>query len=173
MTAPTTARLPLHITISTLFIGLILLFGGLLSWQSYNKTSEIILASAERVYMQAGNELQLDFRATYQPVASELRLLALSPAARAYTLDERLDNLRQFTTALGGKQSVAAIQLGYPNGDYFIVRPLTSDTARENFSAPAGAAFVVDNINSQDADERRLTRLFYTDDLTLKHATIQ
>ena len=167
MTVPTTTRFPLHITISTLFIGLILLFGGLLSWQSYNKTSEIILSSAERVYMQAGNELQLDFRATYQPVASELRLLALSPAARAYTLDERLNNLRQFTTALGGKHSVAAIQLGYPNGDYFIVRPLTSGTARENFSAPAGAAFVVDNINSQNADERQLTRLFYTDDLTL------
>ena len=79
MTIRKTSRFPLHITISTLFIGLILLFGGLLSWQSYNKTSEIIFSSAERVYTQAGNELQLDFRATYRPVASELRLLALSP----------------------------------------------------------------------------------------------
>ena len=167
MTSRSPTQFPLHITISTLFIGLTLLFGGLLSWQSYNKTSKIILSSAERVYTQAGNELQLDFRATYQPVVSELRLLALSPVASAATLNERLENLQQFTTALGGKQSVAAIQVGYPNGDFFIVRPLTSDSVRDNFSAPANAAFVVDNINSKAADVRELTRLFYSDDLAL------
>ena len=42
------SRYPLHITISALFIALILLLGVILGWQNYSKTSDIILAAADR-----------------------------------------------------------------------------------------------------------------------------
>ena len=72
-------KLSLHLTIRALFIGLVVLLGALLSVQSYNRSSDIILSSAERLYTQLSNEIQLDFKATYQPVGSTLALLSLSP----------------------------------------------------------------------------------------------
>ena len=47
-----TLRYPLHITISTLFITLIVILGVMLSWQNYRKTSGIILTTSEQVFDQ-------------------------------------------------------------------------------------------------------------------------
>jgi len=160
-------RIPLHITISGLFISLILIFGGLLSWQSYSKTSAIILSSAEQIYAQIGNEIQLDLRATYRPATESLKLLALSALSGAQTLDQRLSALDLLRAALNDEDAVAAIQVGYANGDYFVIRPLALPGLRTTFKAPAAAHFVVDNIATANDGRRQLQRLFFDNSLTL------
>jgi HD-GYP domain-containing protein (c-di-GMP phosphodiesterase class II) len=154
-------RYPLHVTISVLFITLVVVLGVVLSWQNYRKTSSIILTSAGQVFDQITRELILDFNGTYHPVAGALRLLALAPLTRAATLDERLESLGTFTVALANEPSVSGIQVGYANGDFFIVRPLRTDDLRRHFGAPENAAFVVDNVDTAAGGARRLVRLFF------------
>jgi HD-GYP domain-containing protein (c-di-GMP phosphodiesterase class II) len=161
MTENRKRRYPLHITISVLFIVLILLLGVVLSLENYRKTSDIILSSADRVYDQIARELIIDFRATYNPVADTLQLLALAPVMNAATLDSRLESLAIIRTALVNEPSVTAIQVGYDNGDYFVVRPLHSDFMRKRFSAPDDSYLMADHIAAVDAGERRLVRLFF------------
>ncbi len=157
----TTVRYPLHITISTLFITLIVVLGVVLSWQNYRKTSSIILTTAEQVFDQITRELILDFNGTYHPVAGALRLLALAPVTTAATLDERLESLGTFTVALANEPSVSGIQVGYANGDYFIVRSLRTDAVRRHFGAPGNAAFVADHVDTATGGTRQLVRLFF------------
>ena len=147
-TSKSGVRLPLHITISTLFIGMVVLLGLVLSVQSYLKSSDIVLSSAAQLHEKISEEVQLRFNATYRPVVGSLRLLALSPIVEADTKAKRINNLPLLIAALSEVPAVSGIQLGYANGDYFIVRPLRSDYMRERFSAPSGAGFVVDNIDS-------------------------
>ena len=154
-------RYPLHITISTLFIGLILIVGLVLSWLNYSKTSEIILSSADRVYDQLSQDLILDFTATYKPVGETLRLLALSPVVSAASLDQRLESLGTLSAALENEPSVAAIQVGYENGDYFVVRQVASDYMHGKFDAPDGSVFMVDHIETGPDSGRLLVRLFF------------
>ena len=154
-------RYPLHITISVLFITLVLIMGLVLSWQNYNKTSEIILSTADRVYEQVTRELILDFNGTYKPVADALRLLALSPVTTAGALEQRLESLETFSVALGNESSVAAIQVGYENGDYFIVRQIASGYMRGKFDAPDASVFMVDHVETGANGERELVRLFF------------
>jgi HD-GYP domain-containing protein (c-di-GMP phosphodiesterase class II) len=156
-----TVRYPLHITISVLFITLIIALGVVLSWQNYRKTSSIILTTAEQVFDQITRELILDFNGTYHPVAGALRLLALAPVTTAATLDERLESLNTFTVALANEPSVSGIEVGYANGDFFIVRPLRTDDLRRHFGAPGNAAFVADHVDSAADDKRRIVRLFF------------
>ena len=160
-------KLSLHLTISALFIGLVVLLGVLLSVQSYNRSSDIILSSAEQLHTQLSNEIQLDFRATYQPVRSTLALLALSPIVEAETRSARIDNLPLLTAALSDNNGISGIQLGYPNGEYFIVRPLSTDYLRQRFEAPAGASYVVDEVATSESGARWLTRSFFDQALTL------
>jgi HD-GYP domain-containing protein (c-di-GMP phosphodiesterase class II) len=158
-------RLPLHITISTLFIGLIIVFSIVLTWQNYHKTSDIMLSGAARVYKQATREMFLDFRGTYHSVAETIKLMALSPLINADTLEQRVKSVAMFASALQGERSLSAIQLGYPNGDFFIVRPLTPVNLRQTFSAPDTAQYVADHVSSGTDGERRLIRLFFDEQL--------
>lgn len=156
-----TVRYPLHVTISVLFITLVVVLGGVLSWQNYRKTSSIILTTAGQVFDQITRELILDFNGTYHPVTGALRLLALAPVTTAATLDERLESLGTFTVALANEPSVSGIQVGYANGDFFIVRPLRTDDLRRHFGAPGNAAFVADHVDTAADGARRLVRLFF------------
>ena len=154
------ARLSLHIAISALFMSLVLLLGALLSVQSYNRTSDIILSSAVQLYDKISSEIQLDFNATYRPVLNALELLALTPLIDAKEQTARIDSLPLLVAALPDGGTVSAIQVGYANGDYFIVRPLKSSNIRKRFKAPQQASYVVDDISRLPAVGRRLSRLF-------------
>ena len=154
-------RYPLHLTISALFITLIVILGGILSWQNYSKTSDIIRASANDLYDRVTTELLLDIKATYQPVGDTLGLLALTPITRAGTLAERLDAIDMLREVLRSGPSVAAIQVGYPNGDFIILRPLSDKQMRERFAAPAAASHVADHVDTAATGERRLVRIYF------------
>jgi HD-GYP domain-containing protein (c-di-GMP phosphodiesterase class II) len=158
-------RYPLHLTISALFITLIVILGGILSWQNYSKTSDIIRASANDLYDRVTTELLLDIKATYQPVGDTLGLLALTPITRAGTLAERLDAIEMLREVLRSGPSVAAIQVGYPNGDFIILRPLSDKQVRERFAAPAAASHVADHVDTAATGERRLVRIYFDDAL--------
>jgi HD-GYP domain-containing protein (c-di-GMP phosphodiesterase class II)/HAMP domain-containing protein len=158
-------RYPLHITISTLFIALILGLGAVLSWQNYRKTSGIIFSSAETVYDKIATELTLELRGTYNPVADALQLFARTPITTADSLEQRLQTLETFQVALENEPSVVAIQAGYPDGDFFIVRVLATDYLRGKFAAPAGAALVADHVQTGASGERELLRVFYDAEL--------
>ncbi len=163
-TEPVT-RFPLHLTISVLFITLIVILGALLSWQNYSKTSDIIRSSAARLYDQAATELLLDIQSTYRPVGDTLGLLALTAITRAGSLAERLDATDMLREVLRGSSSVTGVQIGYPNGDYFILRPLPDTAARKQFAAPAEALFVADHVASDARRQRQLLRVYLDGDL--------
>jgi len=158
-TEPVT-RFPLHLTISALFITLIVILGAVLSWQNYSKTSDIIRSSAGKMYDQVATELLLDIKGTYRPVGDTLGLLALTPITRAGSLAERLDAIDMLGEALRSSPSVTGIQVGYPNGDFFILRPLPGDVARKQFAAPASALFVADHVDSDASQRWQLLRIY-------------
>ena len=122
---------PLHGTISSLFVGLIIFFGFLLSWQNYHKTSQIIISAGNQYFDQISGELQLEFRSTYRAVSQAVNILALSSIGQADSLQQRLQSLSMFRAALNNQTQMPAIQVGYGNGDYFIVRSIKSEQLDE------------------------------------------
>lgn len=158
-------RYTLHITISTLFVSLIIVFGMIISWQNYKKISEIIITSGNQVFDQLNRELLHDLQATRNAVTQAIDMLALSPLIHADSLSARLKALPQLTVALRNEPDIAAIQVAYGDGDYFIVRSAGSNTLRRQFHAPEQTAFIVDHIDFDASAERRLQRLFFDPEL--------
>ena len=135
-------KYPLQIAISTLFITITVILGVILSWQSFNRTSDIMLESVDDLYERITQELILDFKATYGPIAGGLRQFRLSPIIKAETFDERIAYLANFKAVLESESSVLAAGIGYKNGDYLGVSWVDSDYVREKYSAPEGAVFI-------------------------------
>ena len=153
-------RLPLQITISALFIMLLILLGALLSLQNYKKSSDILLASGHQVYNRLTEELALDIKGSYTPLAGVLKLLAISPITTADTLEQRLAYLPSLSITLENHPATANLYVGYPNGDYFIVRHMRDEALRKSFKAPASTLLVIDNIETNARGKRSMSRLF-------------
>lgn len=150
----------LVITITALFTGLIIVFGLVFREFVYHQTSRILLADSSRFFASIASELTTHYQVNRRSSETTLKILAASGVTEAKSLEIRLKPLPLFTAAMQADPTIAALQVGYDNGDYFIVRPLTSDYLTRTFSPPANAAFMADNISTPPEGNRILERVW-------------
>ena len=165
MNKPNRRHYPLQIAISTLFITVIIILGSILTLQNYNKTSDIILSSADQLYNQITRELVLDFNATYTPMAGLLQLVSLSTITQSSSLDERITHLKSFKAILQNNPSHFAAGIAFPDGDFFNTSLLNSQAKRDFYKAPAQASLMALHIDTDTDGTKRMTTLFYDDKL--------
>ena len=101
------------------------------------------------------------------PAEAMLRVLAFDPVVEASTLPQRLRRLEAFTTNLYANPLLTAVYIGYDNGDYFLVSPLTKATLRQSYHAPEQAKYVVRTLLGQAGEKRTHQLLFYDQHLNL------
>ena len=166
MTQEKNYRPTFYLTINALFIAVIIFIGGILAWHNYSDTKKIILSEVEQEYDHTLVSLAKDFQHTYKPVFDTVGLLSMTPIMDAATLDERLQQLHLMTAAMSNRAEIAGLQVGYENGDYFIIRPTSSRRLRSLFDAPDNTAFTVDNIATDSVTGQRfLERLFFDESM--------
>ena len=136
---------PLHIHISTLFLALTLLIGGLIGWHGYRTSAELVQTSASEQSARIGQQIQEELRQALEPAEVALKLVRYHRITWGVSLAERLANLEFLAEALDGSSALSAIYVGYPNGDFFLLRRLN---AREQglTGAPAEARYLVQSI---------------------------
>ncbi len=162
-------KYPLQIAISTLFIVITITLGIILSWQSFNKTSDIMMNSANDMYERITQELILDFKTTYGSLVGDLRQFRLSPVIKAKSFKDRVSFLPSFRAILDSEPSVFAVGIGYQNGDYFAVSSVGADYVREKYSPPDGSVFIVFYLSKTQLepafDTDKLYTIFYDEEL--------
>ncbi len=159
----------LQVTISTLFITIITILGFILIVQSFNKTSDIMLSSANDLYVHIPEELNLDIKATYGPISGALQHLQSSPVIKATSYEQRLKTLPVLKAMLVSAPSAAAVSIAYADGDYFGAMFVHSETMRKKYRVPAGAEFMVRYLNRGQEEPGftagRIYTIFYDDSL--------
>jgi len=143
---PKSKKYPLHLVITLLFVLLILTVGGLIGVLNYIQIRKLLLSAADEIYEKASEQVALNHRVTYNPVRNAIKLLAHSTLADSITVEQRLNHIGVLAAVMYAEKSVSAIQLGYENGGYFVIRKPGADVLKEKFKAPPGTMFVVDNI---------------------------
>lgn len=161
----TRIHLPLHIVIAAFFTTLIIIFGSILGWYNYKETAKLLLDASQEVFNQVNKELSLDYIGTYKPVATAVIIISNTDLVEAETLDERLFYLPMLQATLQEAPHLSGFAVGYPNGDYFIVRPLNLEYMRTRFHAPDKAVLVVDNVHTATDGTRYQQRLWYNHSL--------
>lgn len=157
----------LHVHISVMFAVLLLVTGAALGLFNYLQTSRVILASSDKLFAQIEQDVQADLRQTYQPIRHLLNLLALSPENSHTQLEQRLQLLRPFTQALSDNPKLAALYLGYSDGDFFMVRPLRDDAFKASLGAPPMAAYQVWSIERSNQQPAHSQSLYFDTALQL------
>ncbi|MGH8434432.1 MAG: HD domain-containing phosphohydrolase [Pseudomonas sp.] len=160
-------RFPLHVHISALFTLLLLLSGVVLGLFNYRQTSEIIFSSSAKLFNRIQEDVQLDLNHTYQPIRHLLSLLALNETNQATDNYQRIALLQPFALALRDNPKLAALYLGYDDGDFFMVRPLRTTILKERFDAPATAAYQVWTIDRSGEGSAQSESLYFDESLNL------
>lgn len=153
----------LLITISALFTGLIVIFGVTISQYAFQSTSQIIFQEEEKQFELLSDELSMEFDNKINIVDQSVQILSQTGVMDAATFEQRLQYVPLFAEALNPETKISALQVGYDNGDFFIVRGLLSERHRNHFNAPPTARYVVDNIITSYYGQRLIQRVWYTE----------
>ena len=160
---------PIQIAISTIFLAIVIALGVILSWQSYNKTSDIMLNSADELYERITNELSLDFKATYGSIRSGLYQFRLTPLIHAKTFNERSIYLANFKAILNADQSLYSVGIGYANGDYLGAHIINTEFKRKKYQVPADSSFIALYLKKTETEggfeKGKLYTIYYDDEL--------
>ncbi|MBN3562727.1 cache domain-containing protein [Aliamphritea spongicola] len=157
-------RCPIHLHISTLAVLLVLILGGSLGIYNYHQTRQLINSASGDYLEQLRLNVELEFQRSYAPVAQTVNLLLQTKLTTANNISARLRSLPLLAAALENRPELTALEVGYANGDFFIVRVMNDDHMRDVFSAPRQAVYAVDNIRFARSP-RRIQRLFFDENL--------
>ncbi|NIF15419.1 HD domain-containing phosphohydrolase [Pantoea sp. Cy-639] len=142
-----------------------LLLGAALAWQGYLGIRQTLVAAAGDAAQQVGRTIDERARRLVDPVQSSIRLLAFDPIAD--TEEQRLARLPQLAESLEANRMLSAAYIGYPNGEFLLVRRLRDPQLLERFTAPAGTVFLVQRISRGGDGTMHGEWRFYGHGLTL------
>ena len=165
---PARRQLPLRIHIATLFIALILLLGGAVIWNSYAKTTRLMLRTAAERFDRIADQTARQLQVLVTPVAITVDLLAWQRLTFAASLTERLDSLSYLRAALAQSEHLSALYVGYDDGDFFLLRRLPADSPlRAAHAAPDQARYLAQSVEHNEEKVATAAFLFFDADLNL------
>jgi len=141
--------------------------GSLLAWQYYRSVETAMLSAAGQAVQQLGKVLIERSRSLIEPPTNVLRVLSYSPIMQDRTQQQRLERLPQLVESLRANSVVSAAFIGYPTGEFFMVRKLVDPQLQTRFSAPAGAQFMVRSTSLAPDDSTVREWRFYDADTYL------
>ncbi|MFJ4445151.1 HD domain-containing phosphohydrolase [Pseudomonas sp. NPDC089422] len=147
-----------------IMLGMLLLGAGL-AWQGYRGISQALVAAAGDAAQQVGKTIDERARRLVDPAQSSIRLLAFNPAAS--NLPQRLERLPQLVESLYANKMLSAAYIGYPNGEFLLVRRLRDPQLLERFAAPAGTHFLVQSVSLGEGGAMSGEWRFYDQALSL------
>ena len=147
-------RLPLHVQISTIFLALILLVGGIIGGLGYKISRDILESTASELNTRISRETLSEFSSLIGPSEMAVRLLSFDGVSLATSLEARMSNIGFMREALSNSEVLNSIYIGYGSGDFFMVRRLLNEIDRGAFNAPEKTAYIVQSIEHKDESKR-------------------
>lgn len=163
---PPRLRVPLHVSILTLFLGLFaVLLGGLIIFQ-HRESTRIALADASGDFSAAARSVVGDLVDAYRPIASIVDVTARLPEMRRPMGDGQALPFDYMLTLLRLAPRISMLYVGYADGGSAGVMRLGADgdSLPQTFSPPPGARYAIQVIAVLPDGTRRMSMRYLDDD---------
>lgn len=139
----------LQLWLTTLISALVLLTALALGFFYYRAMQEQLLSAQDKLFQATSAQITGNIAENSARAATTTELLANSGLAYSYSMEERINYTGQLVAALKSNPALQALYVGYPNGDFFLVRRL-DDAARKALpDARADADWAVQMVSQQ------------------------
>ena len=127
---------PFEVLIASVVVSAMLLLTALLVYQVSTSARQAIIAasddSAQHISQLVGERVQR----IVDPADATIRLLAFDPIASATSLPTRMRRLPVLARLLEQNLLLSAVFIGYPDGQFLLVRPVRDEAMRLRLDAP-------------------------------------
>lgn len=141
--------IPSGVLISSLVVAAMLLLSGLLAYQASTTARETILAASEDSAQHISLIISERVRRIVDPADAIIRQLAFDPITAATNLPARMRRIPVLARVLEQNALLSAVFIGYPDGQFLLVRPLRDPAVRQRLGAPEAAAFLVQSMSRE------------------------
>lgn len=158
---------PLQALVSGAIILSMLVLAASLLLQGYRGIEAAMVAAAGESATQLGTTVNERIRRLLDPAQNTLRLMSYDGISQADNLPARLDRLPMLVENLRANSTLSAVYIGYPNGEFLLVRALREAPVRERLKAPDKAAYLVQSQTLGEKGELHGEWRFYDTQLQL------
>ncbi|WP_454915977.1 HD domain-containing phosphohydrolase [Xanthobacter sediminis] len=137
-------RLPLLIGIVVVLSMFIM--DAVLMWQGWKVAHSALLSSARENSLTMGRLVDERAHNLLSSATATLHQLAQDPITAAGDLPDRLSRAEILANTLKNIPILAAVYVGYANGEFLLLRPLRGPDVDKDFDPPAGAAFLLQSV---------------------------
>src|SRR3990167_7975681 len=135
--------------ISSLVVVAMLVLAGLLAYQASTTARQAIFEASEDSAQRISLIISERVRRIVDPADAIIRQLAFDPITAATTLPARMRRLPVLARLLEQNALLSAVFMGYPDGQFLLVRPLRDPALRQRLGAPEAAVFLVQSMSRE------------------------
>ncbi|MBU0749707.1 MAG: phosphohydrolase [Gammaproteobacteria bacterium] len=134
---------PFEVVIASVVVSAMLLLTVLMVYQVSTSAQQAIIAASDENAQHISQLISERVHRIVDPADATIRLLAFDPIASAQNLPARLRRLPVLARLLEQNTLMSAVFIGYPDGQFLLMRPLRDAALRARLDAPRDAAFLV------------------------------
>lgn len=134
---------PFDVLIASVVVVAMLLLTAVLAYQVGTGARQAMIDASDENARHIGQLITERVHRIVDPADATIRLLAFDPVSVATNLPQRLDRLPVLVKLLEQNHLLSAVYIGYPDGQFLLLRALRGDAARQRLNAPANAAFLL------------------------------
>ena len=166
--------IPFEVLIATVVVTAMLLLTALLVFQVSTSARQAIVAASDDSAQHISQLIAERVHRIVDPADATIRLLAFDPVASASTLPARLRRLPVLARLLEQNQLLSAVFIGYPDGQFLLVRPVRNEALRAQWDAPPQSAYLVQSMARERGRVGMVGRWSYYDaDLRLIDSAVR
>jgi len=114
--------LPIQLLIGGAIVTMMLLMAGVLLWYSWYQSERALGEAMQESSEQLSATVEARSRALVSPARVVAEMLASADVVEAPTFEERLASLPILAAALNAHELIDAVYIGYPSGDFLMLR---------------------------------------------------
>lgn len=119
---------------------------------SYQSTRDTLLSATVSAAENASELLDGQIDQLIQPVESIVAQLQYDPLVSAVRFEERLKRVPALAQVLTSNEVVSAVYVGYPDGDFLLLRPINNERARRVLEAPDDAHYLLQSVERRNGE---------------------
>lgn len=135
-----------EVLIASVVVLAMLLLTALMAYQFSSSARQAIETASGESALRISQLISERVHRIVDPADATLRLLAFDPVASASSLAPRLRRLPVLARLLEQNPLLSAVYVGYPDGQFLLVRPLRTAELRTRMGAPDEAVFLLQSI---------------------------
>src|SRR6516162_235424 len=158
---------PAYSGITALLVLIVVALAGGIIWYNLRKSTELMLAAAERQMVETGEKISDRIKLLYDPLYAIVGIASQVSEIKTPLSDGGRSPVTMLLRVLRFYPQILSLYVGFENGDYFGVTHIAGEARarfRDAFKAPENAAFAIKIITSGKDGARVESWVFLDDD---------